>query len=279
MHAAVFGSTDPDRLITLARAYPGWAGVCYLMAGLLAYSHGGHLRASELLQHGLSLRNDDDANRYASVYLAGVVTRVEVAERIEVPVLFSEEAVFLALSHSLRETGQTEAALAALAGLPPSLPLALARCSLAAELGRDTEVVAETEGLLNADDLSAALLLVRARSLRRLGAYTAARVGPAGGPAAPEDRLHPPQRCPDGPRPAPPGQRPEDPRAAGLAAPETGTAGDREGHPQGRGNARTLGPRIRAARRTTDRLPRPIAVKSAYPLPLRAPVAGGTTEA
>ena len=109
------------------------------------------------------------------MYLAGVVTRVEVAERIEVPVLFSEEAVFLALSHSLRETGQTEAALAALAGLPPSLPLALARCSLAAELGHDVEVVADTEGLLNADDLAAALLLVRARSLRRLGAYGAAR--------------------------------------------------------------------------------------------------------
>ncbi len=175
VHSAVFGSTDPDRLITLARAYPGWAGVCCLMAGLLAYSHGGHLRASELLQHGLSLRNDQDANRYAAVYLAGVVTRVEVAERIEVPVLFSEEAVFLALSHSLRETGQTEAALAALAGLPPSLPLALARCSLEAELGRDADVVAETEGLLNADDLAAALLLVRARSLRRLGAYTASR--------------------------------------------------------------------------------------------------------
>ena len=175
VHAAVFSSTEPDRLITLARAYPGWAGLCYLMAGLLAYTHGGHLRASELLQLGLSLRNDDAANRYAAVYLAGVVTRVEVAERIEVPVLFSEEAVFLALSHSLRETGQTEAALAALAGLPPSLPLALARCSLAAELGRDAEVVADTEGLLNADDLAAALLLVRARSLRRLGAYGASR--------------------------------------------------------------------------------------------------------
>ena len=175
VHSAVFGSTEPDRLIALARTYPGWSGLCYLMAGLLAYSHGGHLRASELLQHGLSLRNDADANRYAAVYLAGVLTRVEVAERVEVPVLFSEEAVVLALSHSLRETGQTEAALAALAGLPPSLPLALARCSLEAELGHDVDVVADTEGLLNADDLAAALLLVRSRSLRRLGSYGASR--------------------------------------------------------------------------------------------------------
>ena len=175
VHPAVFGSTDPDRLIGLAREFPGWAGLCYLMAGLLAYSHGGYLRASELLQRGLSVRNDAAANVFASEYLAGVLTRVEIAERIEVPVLFSEEAVFLALSHSLRETGQTEAALAALAGLPPSLPMALARCSLAAVLGRDAEVAADTEGLLNGDDLSAALLLVRARSLRKLGDYGAAR--------------------------------------------------------------------------------------------------------
>lgn len=175
VHAAIFLSTDPDRLVALARAYPGWAGLCYLMAGLLAYAHCGYLRASELLQLGLSIRNDDAANRYAAAYLSRVITRVEVAEGIEVPVLFSEEAVLLALSHSLREIGQADAALAALGGLPPSLPLALASCSLAAALGRDSEVAAVTDGLLNGDDLAAALLLVRARSLRRLGARGAAR--------------------------------------------------------------------------------------------------------
>lgn len=175
VHAAVFGSSDPDRLIALAHSQPGWAGLCYLTAGLLSYVQGGYLRASELLQRGLLTRNDDDANRYAYTYLARVVTRVTVAERVEVPVLFSEEAVFLAWSHALRETGQREAALAALTGLPPSLPLALARCSLAASLGRDADVVEDTEGLLNGDDLSAALLLLRARSLRRLGANAAAR--------------------------------------------------------------------------------------------------------
>ena len=104
-----------------------------------------------------------------------MVTRVEVAERIEVPVLFSEESVFLALSHSLRETGQLEAALETVARLPPSLPSALARCALAFSLGRDKEVVVWTEGLLNSDDLSAALLLLRARSLRRLGAHATAQ--------------------------------------------------------------------------------------------------------
>ena len=176
VYDAIFTNAQPDRLITLAREYPGWAGLCYIMAGLLAYRNGGHLRASELLQRGLSIRNDDDANSFAGAYLTRVLTVVEVAERVEVPVLFSEESVFLALSHSLREIGQTAAALEALGSLPPSLPTALARCSLLASLGRDAEVAAYTQGLLNADDLSAALLLVRARALRKLGEYGAARV-------------------------------------------------------------------------------------------------------
>lgn len=175
VHEAVYGSREPERLITLARAYPGWAGLCYLMAGLLAYKHGGYLRASELLQRGLTTRNDDEANRYSATYLTRVVTRVELAERVEIPVLFSEESVFLALAHSLRETGRTEAALDALAGLPPSLPMALARCSLALTLGRSRTVIDWTDGLLNADDLSAALLLVRARALRREGRLDAAQ--------------------------------------------------------------------------------------------------------
>ncbi|MCU1517443.1 MAG: hypothetical protein JWQ75_2164 [Pseudarthrobacter sp.] len=170
VHEAIFTAREPGRLIAVARAYPGWAGLCYIMAGLLAYKHGEYLRASEFLRRGLSIRNDDDASQYASVYLARVVTRIEVTERLEVPVLFSEEAVFLALSHSLRETGHLEAALQTAAQLPPSLPAALARCAAAFLLGRDKQVVIWTEGLLNSDDLSAALLLLRARSLRRLGA-------------------------------------------------------------------------------------------------------------
>lgn len=173
VYDATFHNTDPNRLIALGRAYPGWAGLCYVLAGLLAHKQGGHLQASELLQRGLTTGNDDAANQFASGYLTRVVTRVEVAERIEVPVLFSEEAVFLALSHSLRETGHQETALQTLASLPPSLPAALARCSVAFSMGRDKEVMVWTEGLLNADDLSAALLLIRARSLRRLGAATA----------------------------------------------------------------------------------------------------------
>jgi hypothetical protein len=175
VYDAIFRNADPNRLITVGREYPGWAGLCCVMAGLLAYKQGGYLRASELLRRGLTTRNDGDANQFAASYLTRVVTRVEVAERIEVPVLFSEESVFLALSHSLRETGHLEAALQTVAMLPPSLPAALARCSLAFSLGRDKEVVVWTEGLLNADDLSAALLLIRARSLRRLGAHSAAQ--------------------------------------------------------------------------------------------------------
>ena len=175
VYDAVFTSTEPDRLLTLARSYPGWAGLCYVMAGLLVYQHGGYLRASELLQRGLSIRIDDAASQFSSSYLRRVVTRIEVAERIDVPVLFSEESVFLALSHCFRETGQTAEALDILASLPPSLPSALARCTAAAALDRHADVVAWTEGLRNTDDLSAALLLIRAQSLRVLGEREAAQ--------------------------------------------------------------------------------------------------------
>ncbi|KQR00212.1 hypothetical protein ASF72_15155 [Arthrobacter sp. Leaf141] len=168
-HQAVYASGRPDRLLALARDHPGWAGLSHLMAGLQSYRNAGYRRASELLRRGFDLRNDDDANRYAVTYLSRVVTRVEVAEKVEVPVLFSEESVLLALSHALRETGRLEDALHAVSWLPPSLPSALARSSLALTLGRTGAVIAWTEGLLNEDDLSAALLLVRARALRREG--------------------------------------------------------------------------------------------------------------
>ena len=72
-------------------------------------------------------------------------------------------------------SGNLEAALRTVSSLPPSLPAALARCSAAFSMGRDKEVTVWTAGLLNADDLSAALLLIRARSLRRLGAATASQ--------------------------------------------------------------------------------------------------------
>jgi hypothetical protein len=65
--------------------------------------------------------------------------------------------------------------LEALASLPPSLPSALARCTAAAALERHADVVAWTEGLRNTDDLSAALLLIRAQSLRMLGDRDAAQ--------------------------------------------------------------------------------------------------------
>ncbi|WP_426300615.1 hypothetical protein [Arthrobacter sp. R-11] len=175
MHAAVFTGTEPERLLLLARANPGWAGLCQVLAGLLAYKHGSYLRAAELLRLGISTRIDDAASQFSAAYLGRVVSTVEVAERVEVQVLFSEESVFLALSHCMREAGRMDAALDALASLPPSLPAALARCMAASALGRHRDVVGWTEGLENADDLSAALLLLRAGSLRALGESGAAQ--------------------------------------------------------------------------------------------------------
>lgn len=169
VHAAVFVHGEPERLVLLARAHPGWSGLCYVMAGLHAYRAHHHAQAAELLSRGLAGASEPAATAFAAAYLGGVRHWIEVSEGVEVETVFSEEAVCLALAHSLREIGRPEEAASALASLPPSLPAALAACRLAEVLGRPHEIVARTEGLTNASDLAAALLVLRARALRELG--------------------------------------------------------------------------------------------------------------
>lgn len=166
---AVFRDKEPERLVLLARSYPGWSGLCYVMAGLLAYRAHQHAQAAELIQRGFAGENEQAASHFAADYLEPWSLWIELSEGISVEALFSEEAVCLALAHSLREIGHPREALAALAQLPPSLPTSLAASRLAELLGRPGDVVLWTEGLTNRDDLAAALLLLRARSLRSLG--------------------------------------------------------------------------------------------------------------
>ncbi|MDQ4503402.1 hypothetical protein [Sinomonas sp. ASV322] len=172
---AVFRAGEPERLIVLARSHPGWSGLCYVMAGLIAYRSHQHAQAAELLQRGLAGANEHAAAQFAADYLAGWQQWVEVAEGVNVDVVFSEEAVCLALAHSLREIGHPHDALAALSPLPPSLPASLAACRLAEILSRHADVVAWTDGLTNRDDLAATLLILRARALRVLGRRTEAQ--------------------------------------------------------------------------------------------------------
>ncbi|MDQ4489195.1 hypothetical protein RBS60_03170 [Sinomonas sp. ASV486] len=169
VHSAVFVHGEPERLVLLARAHPGWSGVCYVMAGMQAYRQHHHAQAAELLARGLAGSSEPAAAAFASQYLGGIRHWIEVSEGVDVEVLFSEEAVALALAHSLREIGRPDEALDVLAPLPPSVPSALAACGIAAALGQPLEIVARTEGLTNATDLAAALLVLRARALRELG--------------------------------------------------------------------------------------------------------------
>ena len=166
---AAFRSHEPERLVVLARSHSGWSGLCYVLAGLLAYRTHQHAQAAELLQRGLAGENEPAAAQFAADYLGAWSQWIELSEGVSVEVLFSEEAVCLALAHSLREIGHPGEALTALAPLPPSLPTTLAGARLAEILGRPVDVVSWTEGLTNRDDLAAALLLLRARVLRSLG--------------------------------------------------------------------------------------------------------------
>lgn len=169
VHAAVFAHAEPERLVLLARAHPGWSGLCYVIAGLKAYRTHHHAQAAELLARGIAGASEPAAAAFAADYLGAMRHWIEVSEGVEIEAVFSEEAVCLALAHSLREIGRPDEALAVLAPLPPSMPTALASCRLAEVLGRPQDVVAWTEGLANASDLAAALLVLRARALRELG--------------------------------------------------------------------------------------------------------------
>ncbi|MEN2744529.1 hypothetical protein [Sinomonas halotolerans] len=169
VHAAVFGAGEPERLVLLARAHPSWAGLAYVVAGLHAYRAHQHAQAAELLGRGLTGPSGVEAAAFAAQYLEEFRVWVEVAEGVEVEAAFGEEAVCLALAHSLREVGRPRDALAALETLPPSLPAALAACRLAEVLGRPADVVDRTRGLTNSGDLAAVLLVLRARALRTLG--------------------------------------------------------------------------------------------------------------
>ena len=175
VHAAIFLSSDPERLVLLARAHPGWSGLCYVAAGLHAYRAHQHAQAAELLSRGLAGASEPPAAAFAATYLGGLRHWIELSEGVEVEVAFSEEAVCLALAHSLREIGRPEEALAVMDPLPPSLPAALATCRLYEVLGRPRDVVSRTEGLTNANDVAAALLVIRARALRELGQRPAAQ--------------------------------------------------------------------------------------------------------
>ncbi|NUP74795.1 MAG: hypothetical protein HOQ07_09135 [Sinomonas sp.] len=172
MYEAIFRVREPERLVMLGRTNPGWSGLCYVMAGLIAYRAHQHAQAAELLQRGIADDNELAAAQFAADYLSTWQQPVEVSEGVCVDVLFSEEAVCLALAHSLREIGHPRDALNALAPLPPSLPASLAACRLAEILGRPADVVSWTDGLTNRDDLAAALLILRARALRALGRRT-----------------------------------------------------------------------------------------------------------
>ncbi|MGG5173131.1 hypothetical protein ACQR35_13305 [Pseudarthrobacter sp. J1738] len=169
IHAAIFSGAEPERLITLARTYPGWAGLCYVMAGLQAYQMRQFPQAAELLRRGINTVNDDDAGRYIAENLMQLLTQVELGDGVSVRVLFSEEAVMLALAHSLDEIGEPEAALEVLEPLPASLAKVLAISQIAASLERHDLVIGLSDGLRNVDDLAAAILLLRARSLRAVG--------------------------------------------------------------------------------------------------------------
>jgi len=169
LHAEITMGGGPERLILLARSHSGFAGLCYVLAGLRAYQGRQYPQAVELLRRGQETLVDDSAHRFMQRHLLGLVVEVELSDGVAARILYSDEALHYAAAHALREVGEVEAAVVELEQVPHSPAKALALAQLAS-LQEDFESeIRLSEGARNADELSAALLLLRARAQRQSG--------------------------------------------------------------------------------------------------------------
>ncbi|HYJ70661.1 MAG TPA: hypothetical protein VEX15_23650 [Nocardioidaceae bacterium] len=108
-------------------------------------------------------------------YLGANLVTVGVADGVSATLPISRDALGLALAELEQGAGHTDAAIAVVEQLEPSMIAAVSLCELYTEAGRHDEVVAVTNGLKNDDEPSALLIAFRGFALRGLGHHTAAR--------------------------------------------------------------------------------------------------------
>ncbi|MFJ3957240.1 hypothetical protein [Arthrobacter sp. NPDC090010] len=171
LHAELGAGGGPERLIQLARTHSGFAGLCYVLAGLRAYQARQYPQAVELLRRGQATLVDDTAHRFMERHLLGLVIEVELSEGLAARILYSDEALRYAAAHALREVGEVSAAVEQLEQVPHSPAKALALAQLASLQEDYGSVIGLSEGARNGDELSAALLLLRARAQRQTGRF------------------------------------------------------------------------------------------------------------
>ncbi|MDP5226796.1 MULTISPECIES: hypothetical protein [Arthrobacter] len=175
LHAELTAGGGPERFLRLAHGHSGFAGLCFVLAGLRAYQGRQYPQAAELLRRGRETLVDDAAHRFMERHLMGLVVEVELGDGVAARILYSDEALRYATAHALREIGDLPAAVVQLDAVPSSPAKALALAHLAGLREDYASVIGLSEGVRNGEDLSAGLLLLRARAQRQTGRLTDAQ--------------------------------------------------------------------------------------------------------
>ena len=162
------------------RAEPEVRVLAATLDGLWHFQHdgagGSADRARELLAWAVANGAERAARHpFATKYLSGRTFPVEIAGGVTAYLGLQEQAAPLALAELHQAAGDLQPAIDVVEALDPTGPAALSLAELYSDAGRDADVVTLTNGLTNADDATALLLVLRGRAFSRLGYQDAAR--------------------------------------------------------------------------------------------------------
>jgi tetratricopeptide (TPR) repeat protein len=156
----------------VGRSDSGYRQVAYSYAGVL-FAGGDTAAARGLLHHAFSEDGDPGLHRFVQKY--GLSVRASIAPGVEASLPFGRDAIGLVLAELHQAHGDLRAAIDVVERLEPTTHATVSLAELYSHAGRHQEVVELTNGLQNADDTTALLLVYRGVALRELGYPEASR--------------------------------------------------------------------------------------------------------
>lgn len=174
--AVAAGTPRPDDLPKVGRDHPEVRVLAATLEGFLQFQTGNHARARECLAWAFAQPQDPFTLPFATKYLTGASITVEISSGVSAALPMDKTALALAVAELHQEAGDLDAAIGTVERVdPPTVFAALSLAELYVEAGRYADAVEITDGMANADDASALLLVFRGVALREQGFHDAAR--------------------------------------------------------------------------------------------------------
>lgn len=174
--AVAAGTPRPDDLPKVGREHPEVRVLAAALEGFLQFQTGNHTRARECLAWAFAQPQDPFTLPFAVKYLTGASITVEISSGVSAALPMDKAALALAVAELHQEAGDLDAAIGTVERVdPPTVFAALSLAELYVEAGRYADAVEITDGMSNADDASALLLVFRGVALREQGFHDAAR--------------------------------------------------------------------------------------------------------